>query len=179
MQLAAVLEEPKIRDLHHQFLSHSFRYRVPSLMLVAQVVYHPHLHLHPCLVHELDRLVFALTWHTGYVSLRVTRLLARLGCWLIRKTRQVQHNMSHCGVLSWRGIQTKSWRCTFVSLRIQFNSGTPIFHLRKGKQNGHIMCLKHIMVEHGGVVGNSLQVSVSELANTKDLLQRQNSVVMS
>ena len=39
------------------------------------------------------------------------------------------------------------------------------------------------MEEHGGVVGNwimqlTMQVSVSELANTKDLLQRQKSVVM-
>ena len=39
------------------------------------------------------------------------------------------------------------------------------------------------LAEHGGIVGKwkmqfSLQVSVSELANTKDLLQRQNSVVM-
>ena len=39
------------------------------------------------------------------------------------------------------------------------------------------------LVEHGGVVGKwimqlSMQVSVSELANTKDLLQLQHSVVM-
>ena len=39
------------------------------------------------------------------------------------------------------------------------------------------------LVEHDGIVGKwmvqlSLQVSVLELANTKDLLQRQNSVVM-
>ena len=45
----------------------------------------------------------------GYMSLRVTTLLTRPGRWLIRKIRHVQHNMFHCGVLSWRGIQTKSW----------------------------------------------------------------------
>ena len=31
-------------------------------MLAAQVVCHPHLQLHACLVHELDMLFFALTW---------------------------------------------------------------------------------------------------------------------
>ena len=36
----------------------------------------------------------------------------RLGRWLIRKLREVQHNMSHCGVLSWKGVQAKSWTCT-------------------------------------------------------------------
>ena len=49
------------------------------------------------------------------MSLRVTMLLTRLDRWLIRKIRQVQHNMSRCGVLSWRGIQTKSWTCNFIS----------------------------------------------------------------
>ena len=48
VQLAAVLEEPKVRFLSHQYPSHSFFKQVPSLMLVAQVVYHPHLYLHPC-----------------------------------------------------------------------------------------------------------------------------------
>ena len=51
----------KARDLRHKNLGHAFLQQVPSLMLAAQAVYHPHLHPHPCLVHELDRLVFALT----------------------------------------------------------------------------------------------------------------------
>ena len=50
----------------------------------------------------------------------------------------------YCAVLSWRGIQTKSWTCNFVSFWIQFNSRTQVFHLREGKQDGHITCLKHI-----------------------------------
>ena len=78
------------------------------------------------------------------MSLWVPRLLKRPGRWLIRKICQVQHNMSHCGVLSWRGTQTKNWTCNFVSFWIQFNSRTQIFHLREGKQDGHITCLKHI-----------------------------------
>ena len=79
------------------------------------------LRLHACLVHELGVLVF-----TGYMCPWVTRSLA-LGRWLIRKTRQVQHNVSHCGVPSWRRVQAHP------------NSSS-----EKGKQNGHITCLKHI-----------------------------------
>ena len=52
--------------------------------------------------------------------------------------------MSHCGVLSWSGIQTKSWTCNFVSFGVQNKSQTQVFHLREGKQDGHITCLKHI-----------------------------------
>ena len=78
------------------------------------------------------------------MSLSVTRLLTRLGRWQIRKIREGQLNMSHCGVLSWRGKQTKSWTCNFVSFWIQFNSRTQIFHLREEKQVEHITCLKHI-----------------------------------
>ena len=74
----------------------------------------------------------------------VTRLLTRLGRWLKRKIREVQHNTSYCGVLSWRGLQTKSWTCNLVSLWIQFNSRTQVFHLREGKEDGHITCLWHI-----------------------------------
>ena len=58
VQLVAVLEEPEVRDLLHQYLGHAFLLQVSSLMLAAQVVKHPHLHLHPCLVHELDVLGF-------------------------------------------------------------------------------------------------------------------------
>ena len=42
-------------------------------------------------------------WHgKNYMSLWVTRSSTRFSGRLIRKTRQAQHNMSHCGVLSWR-----------------------------------------------------------------------------
>ena len=78
------------------------------------------------------------------MCLWVNRLLTRPGRWLIRKIRQVQHNMSHCGVLSWRGIQTKKRACKLVSFWIQFNIRTQVFHRREGTQDGHITCLKHI-----------------------------------
>ena len=70
VQLATVLEEPTVRDLRHHYLVHVFFFfeQVPSLMLVPQVVCHPHLHLHACLVHELGMLVFALTWQKFHVS---------------------------------------------------------------------------------------------------------------
>ena len=119
------------------------------------------------------------------MSLRVTRLLTRLGRWLIRKIRQIQHIMSHRGVLSWRRIQTKSWTCNFVSLRIQFISRAQFFHLREreNKMGTSPVSSTSTLVQHGGIVGKwimqlSLPVSVSEFPNTEDLLQRQNSVVM-
>ena len=37
-------------------------------MLAAQVVYHPHLHLDSGLVHELDKLVLAMTWQSLHFS---------------------------------------------------------------------------------------------------------------
>ena len=52
--------------------------------------------------------------------------------------------MSNCGVLNWRRVQTKSWTSYFVSLRIQSNSRTQVFHLRKRKQNRYITCLTYI-----------------------------------
>ena len=63
--------------------------------------------------------------------LRASRSLTRHG--LVRKTRQVQHNTSHCGVLSWRGVQAKSWKWNFLFFWIQFNSRTQILHLREGE----------------------------------------------
>ena len=65
----------KVEDLRHQYLGHAFLLQVPSLTLATQVVchLHLHLHLHPCLVHglvhELDMMVFALTWQRLHVSL--------------------------------------------------------------------------------------------------------------
>ena len=73
------------------------------------------------------------------MSLWVTKLLPRLGLWLVRKIRQVQHNMSHCGVLSWRGIQARSWTCNFVSFWIQFNSRTQVSQ----RQNSVVMPAYH------------------------------------
>ena len=102
------------------------------------------------------------------MSLRVIRSLTRLGGWLIRKIRQVQHNMSHCGILSWRGKQAKRSACNLVPLRIQFNSRTEFSHLKKRKKEVHHLSQAHqpwlnmvvlleststMVVEHGGVVG--------------------------
>ena len=92
-----------------------------------QEVYH--LHLRPDLVCELDMLIVAPTEQKLHVS--SGDQIAH-----VRKTREVQHNVSHCGVLSWRRVQAKSWTCNFVSLWIQFNSRTQIFHLVKGEQDG-------------------------------------------
>ena len=54
---------------------------------------------------------------------------------------------------------------------------------RENKMGSSPVSSTSTLVEHGGVVGKwimqlSMQVSVSELANTKDLLQRHNSVVI-
>ena len=87
-------------------------------------------------------LVFTLTWQRLHVS--SGDQVTRLDRWLIRKIRHAQHKKSHCGVLNWRVIQTKSWTCNLVSFWIQFNCRTQISHLREGKQDGHITCLWHI-----------------------------------
>ena len=92
-----------------------------------------------------------------YMFRRASRSLTRF--WLVRKTGQVQHNMSHCGIPRFCICRRENRICTSP-----FSSTSTL-------------------VEHGGVVGKwimqlSKHVSVSELANTKDLLQRQNSVVI-
>ena len=72
----------------------------------------------------------------------LTRSLNRLGRWLIRKTRQDQCNMSHCGVLSRRRVQAKSWTSNFCFLLGPVQWSYPNFSLGGG--NRHITCLKHI-----------------------------------
>ena len=67
----------------------------------------------------------------SYMFLRASRSLTQF--WLVRKTRQVQHNMSHCRVLSWSKVQAKSWTCNVVSFWIQFDRNTHIFHVRTGE----------------------------------------------
>ena len=52
LQLKVVLEERRVEDIRLQWLGDAFSQQVPSLMLTAQVVYHPYLHLPACLVHE-------------------------------------------------------------------------------------------------------------------------------
>ena len=77
------------------------------------------------------------------MSLRVTRLLTRLDCWLIRKTRQVQHNLFHCGVSSRRGKETKSWTRNFGPLLDPVQLSYPSFSSQR-EQDGHITCLEYI-----------------------------------
>ena len=127
-----MLAAQDVRHLHHQRQPYD---------LAAQRIHH--LRVHACLVYELDMLGFRSDM-ANYISPWVTRSLTRLGRWLVRKTRQVLHNMSHCGVLSWRGVQAKSWTCNFVSCRVHFQSHTQFSHLRRGKQDGHVNGLKHI-----------------------------------
>ena len=167
-----MLAAQEVRHLHHQRQPYD---------LAAEGVHH--LRLHACLVYELDMLVFRSDM-ANYMSPWVTRSLTRLGRWLVRKTRQVLHNMSHCGVLSWRGVQAKSWTCNFDSRRVHFQGHTQISHLKKGenKMGTSPVSSTSTSVEHGVAVGKrimqlSMQVSVS-VANTKDLLQRQISVVI-
>ena len=73
------------------------------LMQVAPEVYHL----------RLQKRQYGLDEQEAYhLHLRASRSLTRL--WLVRKTRQIQHNVSHCGVLSWRGFPIKllsqSWQ---------------------------------------------------------------------
>ena len=75
------------------------------------------LRLHACLVYELDMLGFRSDMEKVTCFLGVTSSLTRLGRWLIRETRQVQYNVSHCGVPSWRRVQAKSWTCKFFCER--------------------------------------------------------------
>ena len=86
-----------------------------------------HLRLPPDLVCELDLLIFAPTEQKLHVSPWVSRSLTRLGYWLVLKTRQVQHHMSHCGVLSWGRVQAKSWTRNFVSIWVKLHGHTQFF----------------------------------------------------
>ena len=74
----------------------------------------------------------------------VTRSIARFIRWLIRKTRQVQHNMSHCGILAGEENKPKAGH-VILSL---FGSSSKVilkfFIWEGGKQDGHVTCLKHV-----------------------------------
>ena len=56
-EVSKVSEEPEVHGLRHQWLDHVLPHAVPFLLDVHEVG-HPHLHLHACLVHELDVLFF-------------------------------------------------------------------------------------------------------------------------
>ena len=68
-EVSKVSEELEVQGLRHQWLDHVLLDAVPFLLSDVQEVCHPHLHLHACLVHERDVLVFALTWQRLHVSL--------------------------------------------------------------------------------------------------------------
>ena len=87
------------------------------------------------------------------MSLRVSGSLTRF--WLIRETRQIQDDMSHSGVFSWRRVQAKSWTCNFVSLQIQLNSlsqNVSFAEVRKRYAQLNVSSTS-TLVEHGGFVG--------------------------
>ena len=109
------------------------------------------------------------------MSLRVTRLLTRLGQWLKRKLRQVQHTMSHCGVLSGRGTQTKCWTCNFATSGSSSTVIPKFFSSERGKTKWthhssqvHQPWQNMVDLLDSGQMQLSLQVTVSELANMKD-----------
>ena len=56
-----------------------------------------HLRLHPVLVCELDMRFCVPIWQKLHVS-STNRSLTRF--WLVRKTRQIQHHVSHCGIFN-------------------------------------------------------------------------------
>ena len=119
----------RVQGTCRQQLVHTFPPQFQFLMLAAQGV--DHLRLHAYLQYELDMQFFALT--KSHMSPWVTRLLTRLGHWLIRKIRQVQHDMSHCGVLGWRRVKAKSWTCNFVSFLGPVQWTYPNFSSEAGK----------------------------------------------
>ena len=47
-------------------------------------------------------------------------------------------------------FRPKAGHVIFVSFRIQPKSRTQVFHLREGKQDGHITCLKHVNLGRTG-----------------------------
>ena len=141
VQLVAVLEEPKVRDLRHQYRGHAFLWQVPSLMLAAQVVGHPYLHLHPCLVHELDMQVFDLTLQ------RLRVLLGSPGCSrdlvVGRYARLVKSN-TVCPIVEYSAGEEYRPNAGHVSLSHVGSISMVVpkfFHLRERKQDGHITCL--------------------------------------
>ena len=88
------------------------------------------------------------------MSLRVSGWLTRF--WLTRKTRQIQDDMSHSRVFSWRRVQTKNRTCNFVSLRIQLICHFQFFSFGEVRINkiGTLPCSRtSTLVEHGGFVG--------------------------
>ena len=167
MQLVAVFEKPNVRDIRHRYLGHAFLQQVPSLMVAAQVVYHPHLHLHlhPCLVHELDRLVFALTWQRLHVSSGDQIAHAT---WSLADTQDSSSPTQY--VPAW---STQLERNTDQKLDMYNLVSIPSFPSDRGKKWGKSpVSSTSTLVEQVGVVGKwimqlSKQDSDSQWANTK------------
>ena len=136
-------------------------------------------------VWSMIRICWFSLWHDkDYMFLWVTRSIARFKRRLTHKTRQVQHNMSHCGILAGEENKPKAGH-VILSLFGSSSKVIPMFFIWEGenKTGTSPVSSTSTLVEHGGVVGKwimqlSMQVSVSELANTKDSLQRPNSVAV-
>ena len=109
-------------------------------MLAAQVVYHPHLHLHPCLVHGLDVLVFALTWQRLHVS---SGDQVAHATWSLAET---QDSSAKCPILECSAGEEYRPKAGHVILS-HFGSSSivvPKFFIWERKQDGHLTCLKNI-----------------------------------
>ena len=87
-EVSKVSKEPEMQRLRYQWLDHVLLRAIPFLMSDVQEVSHSHLHLHACLEHEPDMLVFA--HGKGYMPLWVTKSITRFSRRLIRETRPVQ-----------------------------------------------------------------------------------------
>ena len=77
------------------------------------------------------------------MSLWVTRLLTRLGRWLIRRIRQVQHYVPVWSARLERNSDQKL-DMSFCLLLDLVQPSYASFSPERGKQDGHITCLKHI-----------------------------------
>ena len=175
-------EEPEVQGLRHRWLDHVLPQQVPSLMLAAQEVYHGHFHIHACLVHEPDVLGFrsamakvtCLFGWSGRSRDLVVGLYARF----------VKSN-TICPIAEYSAGEENKPKDRHVILYPWGSSSivVPNFLIwRSEKKSTSPVSSTSTMVEHGGVVGKwimqlSKKVSVTEFAKTRDLLQRQNSLV--
>ena len=111
-----------------------------------------------------------------HMSLRVSGSLTRF--WLICETRQIQDCICHSRVFSGRRVQARSRTCNFYLPSDPNQQSFPkLFICGSENEIGTLpVSSTSTRVEHGGFVGKwimqlSQQGSISELANTKDLLQ--------
>ena len=108
-----------------------------------------------CSMHELDMLVFALTWRRLHVS---SGDQVAHATWSLADT---QDSSSPTQYVPWWSAQLERNTDQKLDMKlcllwIQFNNRTQVFHLREGKQDGHVTCLEHINL--GGTWWNCWKV---------------------